>query len=46
MNPATRLFYFGYNHPSFRRIIGRLLRLAFSCDLGFPVRMGGQFLSA
>ena len=41
MNPATRLYYFGYNHSALRRIIGRLLRLVFSCDLGFPIRMGG-----
>lgn len=45
MNPATRLFYFGYNHPSMRRIIGRILRIVFSCDCGFPIKMGeGIFL--
>ncbi len=41
MNPATRLFYFGHKHPCIRKIIGRLLRVFFSCDLGFPIRMGG-----
>lgn len=40
MNSATRLFYFGYRHPLLRRIVSRILRLLFSCELGYPVVMG------
>ena len=41
MNRATRLYYWGLHHPRFRRVVGVLLRLVYSCDLGFSERMGG-----
>lgn len=41
MNKATKLYYWGYGHPRFRRFVLHLLRLVYSCDLSYPRKWGG-----
>ena len=40
MNLATRLFYYQYYHPRVRRLVSRLMRLLFSCDISGPKSAG------
>lgn len=44
MNTATRLFYFGQEHPSLRGMVSKILRVLFSCDLGSLLGWGGVIL--
>ena len=40
MNKATALFYFGKKHPWWKVLVGKTMRLLFSCDIAPDAKIG------
>lgn len=44
MNPATKLWYFQYKHPRFKKIAGIISRLLFACEASCKQMGDGNLL--